>query len=65
VQASHIYVYAYDIARCDWSLDLKHLRQNCAWAGKWGRMGQGKPVGDVLETSMEAICKGAQPSECQ
>ncbi len=61
MQASHIYVYAYDITRCD----LKHLCQNCAWAGKWGRMGQGKPVGDVLETTMEAIYKGAQPSEWQ
>jgi hypothetical protein len=28
-------------------------------------MGQGKPVGDVLETSMETIYKGAQPSERQ
>jgi hypothetical protein len=27
--------------------------------------GQGKPVGHVLETSMEMIYKGAQPSERQ
>jgi hypothetical protein len=28
-------------------------------------MEQGKPVGDVLETFMEVIYKGAQPGECQ
>ncbi len=39
------------------------LKLGLSW--EMGEAGQGNPVGDVLETSLEAVYKGAQPSNHQ